>query len=366
MTRSLVRSLVLLAAAAWLVSAGPSRADSHPAWIVEFEGMGLEREHVNDRPISRACNANAANPDCGSNQGNRNTVLSADDVMEDDLEGAGRLLVGRRFGRDGVEAVFNFFGHEHNKSAYRPDERLYPTFDDRSIGGGNSSFLAERNGDFTNARRHILEFESRFWDGGLNWVRDYSELLPVERPNTHLRFRVGVRVARFEETLQLTSYDGVVARPRDAVLGGGNAARLEIETDNWLAGGQVGVEGQLGLGSYLSIGTSVLAGGYANVARVIRTYDEDGKGDGRPVHTRDNRKETDPAALVETSAHLNVHPAEGVILGLGYRMYYLHGIAVASEVYPQSAHNSEWFGNAYRNDGNTIFHGPSVKLTFEF
>lgn len=345
MTRS---AFALAAALALLVSAGSARAGADflrddgtikYRFYTDWELLYVERDRTPDVEVSFFSRV----PDPAFRE-----VLSTDAVVDDDEEFGGRGVIGVRLNeRSAVEAVFMGWGHERSAHVSGGADYFafeYPDLDLMGAGG----ILGDNGFDF--ALAHDLDYDEDFYNGELN----YRHLLFVDGVDYHFNLLAGIRAIRLEEDLDFKSIDGIPL---------GQIGTYNISTRNTLIGGQVGVETFVPLwGDRLDFDLYGTLGGYANQATVYIDYFDSLSGD----TARQSRTEWGPAGVFEAAATFTLRVYRGVKIKGGYRAVYLVNIAAAPDQFARSGSFGDFFGNSFDDDGNTVFHGPSLGVTVDF
>jgi len=306
----------------------------------EIEALWIERDRTNNTHVSYFDPPPLFGPD-------RRSVIETDDVIDDDEEIGGRVAFGLRFDEaSALEIVGMAWGHERSETVRDiGGDRLEPVF-------APSSLPNNAVPNFRQAEIHDLEFDSELYGAQLN----YRHTLDVG--SAHVRLLAGLGSFRLTEDLTFNTVGEIPATAAD--LG-----RYKVETRNTLYGGQVGLDARVPLGlDWLGLELFGSAGGYANQAKsIIQLFDAQA---GPAGSVRQSREEWNPAGIFELAAFLRVRLHRGVWLSGGYRGTYLLGVALAPDQLARSGQVSDFFGNAFDDDGHTLFHGPSVKLGVEF
>lgn len=350
-------SLALSAALALLVPAGSALAGEADylrddgtlryRFYTEWELLYVERDRSPDVEIGYLSPSDAFASSISRPIGpGFREILSTDSVVDDDEEFGGRAVLGFRVNdRSAAEVVFMGWGHERSATV-------------RDI-GGDSLFAFEfpdlaaplDDDGFDGAEVFDLDYDEDFYSGELN----YRHHLDVDGADYHFNLLAGLRVIRLEEDLDFTSWDEF---PLTNEFGTYN-----IATRNTLIGGQLGVETFVPLWKdILQLDLYGVAGGYANETNVYSNFFNGLTGD----TDRQSRVEWDAAGVFEAAAHLTVRVWRGVRIRAGYRAVYLVNIAAAPDQFPRTGGVGDFFGNNFDNDGNTVFHGPSLAVSADF
>ncbi|NNL65264.1 MAG: hypothetical protein HKP30_03375 [Myxococcales bacterium] len=271
-------------------------------------------------------------------------VLSTDDALEDGYEFAGRAVLGYRLDPESaVEIVFTGFEDDGSASESDPGANLQAL-----IGGGAGSIAQANNANFEDATRFTLDYDSDYYSGELN----YRHALEVPGADYRFSLMAGLRGVRFTEDLRFTS-----------VSPGSGVGTHDVATRNTLFGAQLGFDGFIPLyEDRIELELAGVAGGYANQSSTTAEFNNQVPA----FRYRESRTEWGPAALLEASGFLKFRIYRGVRLSAGYRAIYLVNVATAPDQFPESASNSDFFGNRFDNDGRTLFHGPSLKVSVDF
>jgi len=171
-----------------------------------------------------------------------------------------------------------------------------------------------------------------------------------------VNFLWGTRFISLREKLTTTAFD----EPNDFNGLDDDIDRVRIQSENFLYGAQIGFGGDYMVSPGVRLSGHVKGGLLANFIEVTQNFSSDDNA-GNSLSKKDD--DTGFAQFVEVNPKLSVSIAPNVDLTVGGYLLWINGISETTDYYRTVTDADD---RAIRDDGDALFYGGTVGLTFRF
>lgn len=300
---------------------------------ITVEGLVLQRESVGSDDFT--------GPDT---VGDPFVAFDAGDLDPDWSAGARVMIQGRLWGMRLQYGVFGAGEFDADKTIFdRNEDGTNATYDDDAHLNPGADVITSNSDDL-----FALKVEHRTIFAGTEGASLYAVAPGID-------VYWGTASFYLDERLKSTAFDDEAAFNGN----GDDIDRVRIDSENFLTGIQIGVQGDAPVVQGITFGGSLRGGLMANFITVERSFSSDDDSGNRIDNEIDD---TAFAQFVEARPRVSFVVAPGVDLTATGTLIYIHGISEATDYYRTVTDNDD---REVRDDGDVFFYGGSLGLTFK-